>query len=187
VQNPVALLKQDNNGVIVQLPTVPLGGIPSANGQLILGIETQPNNSPSGVTVYPADINGEFITKFNGSTLSNSFIDSGSNGLFFDVPTSLLPPCSSPDQGWYCPPSTLSLSASNTGATGSQSGSVTFNIGNAVNLFKTTSNSLFAELGGSAPAGSGFDWGLPFFFGRPVVVGIEGKSSILGSGPYWAY
>jgi hypothetical protein len=187
VQNPVALLKQDNNGIVVLLPTVPLGGIPSAIGQLILGIGTQSNNSPSGVTTYPTDINGDFTTKFNGSTLSNSFIDSGSNGLFFNAPANLLPLCSSPDQNWYCPPSTLSLNASNTAATGSPSGSVSFNIGNAVNLFSNASNGLFSELGGPAPAGSGFDWGLPFFFGRSVVVGIEGKSSILGSGPFWAY
>src|ERR1039457_4776075 len=67
VQNPVALLKQDNNGVIVKLPSVSPGGVPSANGQLILGIGTQSNNSPSGVTAYPADdSSGEFTTVFNG-------------------------------------------------------------------------------------------------------------------------
>jgi len=187
VQNPVALLKQDNNGVIVKLPSVSLGGVPSVNGQLILGIGTQSNNSPSGATAYTADSNGEFITVFNGANLSNSFIDSGSNGLFFNAPASILPVCSSPDQGWYCPQSTQSLNATTTGATGSPSGQVTFQIGNAANLFNNASNSAFAELGGTAPAGSGFDWGLPFFFGRPVFVGIDGTNSILGSGPYWAY
>ena len=183
VQNPVALLTQDNNGVIVQLPSIPLGGAPSASGQLILGIGTRSNNSPSGATAYPADDNGEFITVFNSATLSNSFIDSGSNGLFFDAPANILPVCS----GWYCPPSTLSLSATTEGYNGSPSGSVSFQIGNATTLFNNASNSVFAELGGTAPAGSGFDWGLPFFFGRPVFVGIEGASSTLGSGPYWAY
>jgi len=187
VQNPVALLKQDNNGVIVKLPSVSLGGVPSVNGQLILGIGTQSNNSPSGATAYTADSNGEFITVFNGANLSNSFIDSGSNGLFFNAPASILPVCSSPDQGWYCPQSTQFLKATTTGATGSPSGQVTFQIGNATNLFNNASNSAFAELGGTAPAGSGFDWGLPFFFGRPVFVGIDGTNSILGSGPYWAY
>jgi len=77
------------------------------------------------------------------------------------------------------------LNAANTGATGSPSGSISFYIGNATNLFNSNnaSNSVFAELGGTSPQGSGFDWGLPFFFGRPVFVGIEGT----GSGPYWAY
>jgi hypothetical protein len=44
---------------------------------------------------------------------------------------------------------------------------------------------VFADIGGSFP--SGFDWGLPFFFGRNVHVGLEGTVSILGTGPYWAY
>ena len=187
VQNPVALLKQDNNGVVVQLPAVPLGGVPSANGQLILGIGTQSNNTPSGVTAYPASSSGEFTTVYNGTTLSNSFIDSGSNGLFFNDPASLLPICSSPNQDWYCPQSTQTLKATTIGAGGTPSSLLPFQIGNAANLFRSSSNSLFAELGGSAMEGSGFDWGLPFFFGRTVFVGIEGTSTTLGSGPYWAY
>jgi hypothetical protein len=189
VQNPVALLKQDNNGIIVRLPSVPLGGVPSVTGQLILGIGTESNNSPSGVTAYPADSIGEFTTEFNGASLSNSFIDSGSNGLFFNAPESLLPLCSSSSlyQGWYCVQPTQTLNATTTGASGSPSGSVSFQIGDATNLFSNASNSVFVELGGPAPEGSGFDWGLPFFFGRSVCIGIEGTSSSLGSGPYWAY
>lgn len=183
VQNPVALLPQDNNGVIVQLPAVPAGGAPSVNGSLILGLGTQSNNVPSGVTAYPASSTGDFITKFNNTTYS-SFIDSGSNGLFINAPASLLPVCSSPNTSWFCPPSTLSFSATNSGATGTPSGPVPFQIGNATSLF-SASNNVFAELGGPAP--SGFDWGLPFYYGRNVIVGIEGKSSSLGSGPYWAY
>lgn len=194
VQNPVALLEQDNNGVIVQMPPVSPGGMRSVTGQLILGIGTRSNNAPSGVTAYPADSNGEFTTVFNGATLPTSFIDSGSNGLFFNDPASLLPLCSSPDQGWFCSqyqgsrPTEQELTATNRGSDGLPSGFVKFSVGNATELFNSASNSVFSELGGSAPPGSGFDWGLPFFFGRSIYVGIEGgKSSTLGSGPYWAY
>ncbi|HXY62064.1 MAG TPA: DUF3443 family protein, partial [Nitrospirota bacterium] len=37
VSNPVASLPMDNNGVIIQLPTVPSSGSPAANGILVLG------------------------------------------------------------------------------------------------------------------------------------------------------
>jgi Protein of unknown function (DUF3443)/Bacterial Ig-like domain (group 2) len=184
VQNPVALLPQDNNGVLVQLPSVPLGGVPSVNGSLVLGIGTQSNNTPAAVTTYPANSVGEFTTTFNGVSFTTSFIDSGSNGLYFTAPASLLPPCPSPNTGFYCPAATTSLSATNTGAFGSPSGPVLFQIGNLSRLI-STSNKVFSEVGGSGIGG--FDWGLPFFFGRNVFIGIEGTSSSQGTGPYWAY
>ncbi len=191
VQNPVSLLPLDNNGFIVQFPTpVPLGGLPSVNGKLILGIGTRSNNTPTaGITVYPADPNsanptyGDFITIFNGQTLSESFIDSGSNGLFFNQgSTTALTTC---DGDWFCASPTLSLSATTEGYAKSPSGVVSFQIGNADTLLGS-SNQVFIELGGTNPSGS-FDWGFPFFLGRSVYVGIDGQTSSLGTGPYWAY
>ena len=184
VQNPVAFLPADNNGVIVHLPSVPPGGVPSVNGSLVLGIGTQFNNTPSGVTTYPADQYGEFTTTFNG-ILYNSFIDTGSNGLFFPSPSaSVLPECTSPNSNWFCPSSTIGFSAINTGASGSPSGMASFLIGNLAGL-TSSSNSVFSEIGGNSLGD--FDWGLPFLFGRNISVGLEGSGSILGTGPYWAY
>jgi hypothetical protein len=58
-----------------------------------------------------------------------------------------------------------------------------FQIGNASSLFSSPNN-VFIELGGTDTS---FDWGLPFFLGRNVYVGIEERTSGLGTGPYWAY
>jgi hypothetical protein len=186
VQNPVALLPKDNNGVIVELPDVPLGGVPSVDGYLVLGIGTEANNVPSAVKTYIANQIGEFTTVFNGITYTdNSFLDTGSNGLFFpSTSSSVLPDCLYPDSDWFCPSSTKSFSATNKGYSGSPSGTVSFDVGNFDSL-TNSSNNVFAEIGGNNFGG--FDWGLPFHFGRNIYVGLEGMLSTLGSGPYWAY
>jgi uncharacterized repeat protein (TIGR02543 family) len=187
VPNPVARLPSDNNGVIVVLPSVVPGGQLSVTGSLILGIDTQPNNASSGATAYPASPQtGNLETSYDGVMLGG-FLDTGSNGLFFPAPRSgALPECTAPNSGWFCPALTTSVTATNAGTSGSPSGPVTFSIANAAILFNT-SNNAFGELGGPLPAASGFDFGLPFFFGQKVLVGIEGKSSALGAGPYFAY
>jgi hypothetical protein len=79
-----------------------------------------------------------------------------------------------------------SFSATNIGYGSATGVLAAFMIGNADSLFNT-SNSAFAELGGTAPVGSGFDWGLPFFFGKTIYVGLDGTKSNLATGPYWAY
>jgi hypothetical protein len=33
----------------------------------------------------------------------------------------------------------------------------------------------------------GFDWGLPFFYGRTVSIAFEGKATASGTGPFVAY
>ena len=169
------------------LPSVPSSGSSSVAGVLVLGIGTQTNNNvPSGVTRYATDLVGEIITTITSSTtIYKSIIDSGSNGLFFTPPSaSQLPDCPSPNAGWFCPSSAVSLSAINAGASGLPSGVVSFQIGN-FNSLANSSNMVFSNIGGNAPGL--FDWGLPFYFGRDVYVGIDGKGSSLGSGPYWGY
>jgi len=190
VVNPVARLPADNNGVIVDLPPVALGGQPSVEGSLILGIDTQANNSSAGAMAYPGHATtGDIHTTLAGTAISWGFLDTGSNGLFFAPPSSL-PACPSPNQDWFCPGQPggppVGLSATNAGVAGSPSGTVSFEIGNALGLF-ATGNKVFGELGGSLPAAAGFDWGLPFFLGHPVYVGIGGRTSNLATGPYYAY
>lgn len=185
VQNPVALLPLDNNGVILLLPHIASEGALSVNGSLVLGIGTRANNTPAAVTTYPANAYAEFTTISNNISYDGSFIDSGSNGLFFPTPASgELPVCTGPFSGWFCPTTTVSFSATTQGAWGTPSGQVSFQIGNFPTLYYSP-NYVFNNIGGNMPGG--FAWGLPFFLGRNVYVGMDGKASVLGVGPYWAY
>jgi predicted aspartyl protease len=182
VQNPVALFLQDNNGVLIDLPAVSAAGASILNGSLIFGIGTQSNNQLGSATVYATDQYGNFITNFNGA--NTSYIDSGSNALFFY--DSNIPIC--PVTTWaYCPPSPTflkSLSATNSAATtGTSSGMVNFSIVNADHLDVSI---VAANIGGTSTPGQ-FDWGLPFFFGRKVFTAISGMGTPGPSGPYFAY
>jgi hypothetical protein len=184
IQNPVWLFPQDNNGLVVQLPSVPASGAPTLSGSLVFGIGTQANNALGSAQVYTTDAVGNFTATFEGRAYSSSYIDSGSNGLYFlDASTIGLPPCPGGNSGFSCPASTVSYTATNTGANRA-SGQVAFSVANAEALFRTGNDAL-GTLGG--PDSGAFDWGLPFFFGRPTFVGIEGQSTPGGTGPYWAY
>ncbi len=129
---------------------------------------------------------GEFTTVFNGQTYSQSFIDSGSNAYFFPR-TTALPSCTQPIGGvdissFDCPLDEVNLSA--TQISGATSKVVSFKINNAYNMF-LSANYNFKDIAVHMPGE--FDWGLPFFYGKKVYVGIETKVSSLGTGPYWAY
>jgi Protein of unknown function (DUF3443) len=180
VPNPVSLFATDNNGIIIELPTVSGGEEASVSGSLVFGIGTQSNNALGGATVYTANASGNFTTTYNGTTDSESFIDSGSNGYFF---FSSITPCpnTSDAPGFYCPSGVENLSATNQGANGT-SGTVNFSIANAEILFNTP-DFAYSDLGGTYPTGA-FDWGLPFFFGRNVYTGLQSATNPNG---YWAY
>jgi len=182
VQNPVSHFATDNNGVVIQLPTVPTGGAPSISGTLTFGIGTQSNNALGGARIFTLDNNVNFATIFNGQTYTSSFIDSGSNGIFFlDSATSGLPACMN-STGFYCPAVLTPLSATQRGLN-SVSNVVSFNAGNVDRVNATFS--VLAEATGSNPGG--FDWGLNFFYGRTVFTAIAGRSTPGGAGPFWAY
>ncbi|HLN01856.1 MAG TPA: DUF3443 domain-containing protein [Bryobacteraceae bacterium] len=183
VQNPVGLFPQDNNGVVISLPALDASGDASASGQMVFGIGTQTDNALNGVQVYTTDGFGNFSVTFNGSTYSGSFIDTGSNGLFFLNANSLGVPTCPVNTNFYCPSSTVNYSAITTGTNGTAN-TIAFSIANANTLFNTA-NTVFNDVGG--PNVGGFDLGLPFFFGRTVYVAIEGASTTGGTGPYYAF
>jgi len=194
LQNPVWMFPQDNNGLLIVLPQVAASGAVSVSGSLIFGIGTQSDNALNGAQAQAVDGFGNFTTTFKGVKYSSSFIDSGSNGLFFlDAVTTGLPDCSARSQevGFYCPAATTSFTAINSGPnpnapTATVSTNVAFSIANAATLFNSNPTfAAFNNVGGGNPGA--FDWGLAFFFGRNVFIGIEGQSTPAGVGPYWAY
>jgi hypothetical protein len=185
VANPVSLFAADNNGVIVELPAVS-GAETSVTGSLIFGIGTQSNNGLGSATVYTIDPDtGSFTTTFKGQTLTDaSFLDTGSNAIYFlDSALTGLPACTDLTF-WYCPSVTQTLSAVTEGTNGATA-TINFGIGNADTLTSNANDGVAAGLGGPSPGL--FDWGLPFFYGRNVYTAIEGTSTPGGNGPYWAY
>jgi hypothetical protein len=191
VSNPVAMLPVDNNGVIIQLPAIPADGEPSVSGVVVFGIGTQANNGLGAATVLPLDDYGYVETAFPaGGAQYTSYLDSGSNALFFlSDTTTNIPLCPGDENIFYCPTSTVNLNAAI--SQGSiTSAKFTFSVANADEL--AARNFAFNNLAGPLqgypdPTQPGFDWGLPFFFGRTVYSAIETRNTPSGAGPYFAF
>ena len=214
VTNPVVLFTAtgDDNGVIIEMPPVPdPDGAATATGSLVFGIGTESNNRlGSNVTILTADPNyGDITTTYNGTSLPNSYFDTGSNGYYFDASAlaqATLPDCPSSSgasgaSGWLCPTTEQTLSLQNQSYNNGTISDVSINIYNANTLFTspaTQGNTAFDDLGGDTGSQSSycpssttdcyFDFGLPFFFGRDVYIAIAGaNTSGGGMGPYFAY
>jgi len=189
------MFASDNNGVLIQLPAIASdSGQATAAGTMFFGIGTQSNNALGSATIFQVDQFGDFTTVYNGHSYPGSFLDSGSNGIFF-LTTALtgMPDCGDGDTGFYCPAATTSFTTTTQGTTGT-SEPVAFKAAN-VNLLFSGNNTAFNDLTGNNPScfvnttttAPCFDWGLPFFFGRNVFTAIEGRSTPAGTGPYWAF
>ena len=193
VANPVAMFAADNNGVIVDLP-----GLQNANGdatvpgELIFGIATQTDNAlpATGLTVLGTDSAGDFKTTYtngNGVTaVLPALIDSGTDDYAFDDPA--IPVCSAITYGifagYYCPnPAPKSVSAINTGAN-NVTNTVDFAIADPGTFVQTAS--AFIDLAGGGGSTT-FTWGMPFFYGHKIYVGIDQRVAGTNTGPFYAY
>lgn len=194
VHNPVSQFALDNNGAMIVMPALPDLGAAIAKGRLVFGIGTQANNQiPLTATMYrvdsdPASINYLYLTTQLGSrSYPSSYIDTGSNAVFFDNAT--LPKACQVPAGtagnWYCPATAWRQTASIIDVAGT-SGRIDFSVASADALF-ATGGAAFANLGGSAgQAASAFAWGMPFFYGRKVFVSIWGQV-LSPTGPWYAF
>ena len=179
VSNPVAGFATDNNGVVIDLPDVAATGASAVSGSLIFGIGSQANNTLGSATVLRANAGTGYVktTTSDGTVYSQSYLDTGSNALYFN--SSTMTRCGI----WYCPSSPVSLAATITGLDG-VSASVNLSVTRPATLL-ATGNWAFSNLAGyNAYA---FDWGLPFFFGRRVFTAIEAQVTPAGNGPYFAF
>jgi hypothetical protein len=190
VTNPVARFATDNNGIIVNLPTlVNANGDVTDTGELLFGIGTQTDNSlpGQGLTVLGTDSNGDFMATYNGgSAMLPALIDSGTDAYAFDDPTIAV--CGSGAfVGYYCPAGgNAALFAVNTGVgTNAATNRVNFDIVDP-NLSFLAGSASFGNIGGGAGSSS-FTWGMPFFFGRKIYIGIDQRVAGAYTGPYFAY
>lgn len=204
VSNPIAFLPKDNNGVEISLPAIASTGAPSLPyttaagtglipaGSLILGVGTESNNSLGNATVFPLDTNGHFPNViFNGASYpSGGYVASRLSALAVsDAATLGITNCT--DNSYYCPgatlPVNLTICAANTASSAGlpcganvTSENLSLSIANADTLFENNPGyAAFNDLGApsaTSPANDAFYLGLPFFFGRPVFVGIAGTA-----------
>jgi hypothetical protein len=187
VPNPVTRFATDNNGTIIQLPTVADAGQLTVTGTLTFGVDTQSNNQSGTETVLTVDENAELTMTYKGQPLSQSFIDSGSNGIYFN--DSSITVCTAMNlTDFYCPANTLdNLVLSIQGLNGVLA-SANFSIGNAQTMFTNNPTfNAFPLLGGTNPNAASFDYGLTFFYGRRVATVVEGSKTSVGTGPYIAF
>ena len=184
VSNPIAAFPNDNNGSQIQLPPLVSGGSQTAQGSLIFGIGTQPNNGLANATVYGVNVSGTFTSTYNSVAYPGA-VSSGANANFFLTSAITgLPACTA--TGYYCPSSQQTLQVTNAGTNGS-SGSVTLTVDNADTLLQSGKYAVSTLAGPGGNRTSGFVFGLPFFYGRTVFTALSGASTPGGTGPYFAY
>jgi len=197
VQNPVKMFAQDNNGTILELPAIGNSGQMTASGSVVFGIGTRSNNHfASGVTELDGDatpgpsfgfISASMTVNGKMTMLPDSFLDSGSNGIFFNDSSLTIcnpPPPSNPPptSGYYC--STAMYSATLQGTNGTMA-AADFSVADALTQFNT-GNIAFNNIAGTNPDTTpGLDLGLPFFFGRNIYTGIADPAT--SAPPYYAY
>ncbi|HEX4386634.1 MAG TPA: DUF3443 family protein [Myxococcales bacterium] len=186
LQNPAALFSSDNNGVVVQLPSVASPGAPSMSGNILFGINTQSNNALGSAQLLGLTSTGTFTTTLNGGSVPSSFIDSGSNGYFFAGGS--IPNCPD-DADFFCPAASVAETATLTGNSGAAR-TVGFTVDNADTIFQNDNDAVLPGLAGSNGdfnGTTGFDWGLPFFYVRTVFVLFENQTLNGTVGPALAF
>lgn len=187
IQNPVTLMKKNNNGIMIQLPAVSEGGSKSVDGKLIFGIGTAHNNRVnSKMNVFQSDSAGWFKVQYKSETYYSK-IDTGSDAWVIPNPFDVsIPHCLNDDgtpNRFLCPLEPVTVNISLLANSGKTAVPVSFQLEQHPIDLVAYSN-LGMEPLSDWPA---FIIGMPFFYGKTVAFAIDGKSTPLGVGPYYAY
>jgi hypothetical protein len=195
-QNVAGLFPTDNNGVLIQMQSLPSGTASTATGSLIFGIGTRGNNGLGSAAVFAANPqNGNIQTSTTYGDLSEpaSYVDSGTNFWQFNDSSITACPTTGNDNGFYCPAATVTRTATMlpyTAPGNATNFTYTFSIADISTLTGNAMNNVggpsVTPCGGSNPMPCTFAWGLPFFYGRNVFVALEGKTINGNTGPFIA-
>jgi hypothetical protein len=162
-------------GTIITMPAVS-GGYNNLPGLLSFGV----SSVPSSYSTLTLNGNGYFTAAYNGNSYTESYIDSGSNGVFIGA-SSDYTVCSGSASGFYCPSSSVAVSVTNVGSGSTGSNTVTFTINNIQSMLSANPyGDAFPGLAGPATSGTTVGdtvaWGFPFFFGRSVYTILQGTT-----------
>lgn len=171
VPNPVMLLPEDNNGVVLSFPRTPSNGNGPISGELRFGIWTQADNRiPSASTTYFLDGTGS-LRALSGLSRIPVRIDSGTN--FSLMPSSYwrFPSCPQPISSFACPPEPTVFPLLIQGDSGPSMGLVALSVRDARVILEKNSSVLPGILykGKDSPFPM-IELGLPFFLGRTIYV-----------------
>jgi hypothetical protein len=178
VVNPVYGFATDNNGILIQLPSVPDSGGSDVTGSLIFGIGTQSNNALGNAQVLTLNSNMQVTSILNVS--SGAFLpaifDTGTFTWDIDPSSvSAIPAMASMCGDYYCPQSAVPLTVTATGAN-NVSQAVSFQVENLSSL--DIDATAFDDTARSTPGE--FIFGLPFFFGKNVYFGYPTANGVSG-------
>ena len=188
--NPMMSFLKDKNGFIMSSPKIPTDGLTNVSGKIIFGLGTRPNNQVQAANVQTCHLgeSGFHKVEFRGKTF-NTMADSGSYAYNIPPGAMTVPYCRySPQEA--CPRREMKVEYKLLNADGTQCAMLT------VPIVKREAEGTFGEkswvnggvvsrLGGLLD--SMLTLGMPFFYGRDVYYGFQGRVSPLGTGPLMAF
>ena len=177
--NPILSFTGHDNGIVFDFPEAPVGGAAAIAGTVTLGVAGEDAAGLDPAHVLRLDPRGGFVTVHDGRSYPDSVIDSGASASLArdDAPRCV-------DMDWaFCATPERELDATLVGADG-VSLPARMRIGDYRAIL---ASGLGASGSATATASGGFVWGAPFFFGRRVILVVDGQSARGLQGPFFAF